>query len=424
MNSTVPRLQREIGLGGAATFVVLLTLGYFIFRESTPEAPAADYLSGSNAPSFLVLITFFLLSVLVDREFARAGQTLILFGYGLMILADNGSGSLTGLPIAGIGVILMAQYGHLATHRRAKVSIIVASLLGALLVQAIRKTPVSDLSIVTLDFVYSATAVLGLTVAYFFVIRDATLSVAGRQSALEAAVVSRTEELREQVRLREDAEASAQSSARRAEQLAAERLELLREVHHRAKNSLQMTLTLVENTELHSSEQMTTTVNRIRAIELVYDLVDASTDLSAIVLENYVELLVGHVQMSYIEASVRIRFNRGSSSTITRIEPTISLGLMLHEIVTVIREHSFDADGGTIELTQATSENDVVFVIAHDGASLENRTPLLSNSSAEFGLLPSLVTRLHASTRIDYDAGNRWELTIPKDVLLRSSAPQ
>jgi two-component sensor histidine kinase len=420
MKAARPRLQRDVGIGGFVTFLALLVGGFPMYLRLDGDRTLGTFVSEPLMIQLTVVCALFLASIFLSHRFARHLQVWLLLVYGMLTLSTADLDSLTGLLIVGVGVILAAQYGFFRTRPGLKLAVTTAAILGALLVQALRYWSDHSLSLSLLGFAYNAIAVLGLTSAYVIVLRDATSQVASRQTELELAVDTRTAELSTQVQARLEAEAAARESAAQAQALAQQRLQLLQEVHHRARNSLQMTLALLESMDPDSASasSMTETINRVRAIGLVYDLVDAEEDISSISLENYLENLCSYAQMGTEQSPLAIRFET-SRATYCRLEPAVSLGLLLIELMALLRQIRHSTHGATIVITERASTEAVELNLRLvDSLTGRRREPLAVDQGSS-GMVPALMERLHATLKSDDDSDSKWTLSIPRNVIVR-----
>ncbi|MDD3985872.1 MAG: histidine kinase dimerization/phosphoacceptor domain -containing protein [Methanobacterium sp.] len=121
---------------------------------------------------------------------------------------------------------------------------------------------------------------------------------------------------------------------------------LLREIHHRVKNSLQIISSLLslQASEFDDNliiEKYKESENRIHTIALIHENLYESTDISNINLKNYLEILIEDIMCSY-------NVNRDMIKTILDlkdyklgIETAILLGLIINELVSNAIKHAF-----------------------------------------------------------------------------------
>ncbi|MFW6260174.1 MAG: histidine kinase dimerization/phosphoacceptor domain -containing protein [Spirochaetota bacterium] len=415
MKAAVSRLQRNVGLGGFVTCAMLIVLGYPIYVSVDPERSLLTFVTEPLALQLMLLAAVFIASARIPHPLSRLGQVSVIVAFGLVVLSGADVDSLTGLLIIGVGVILAAQYGHFRTYSRLKVAWVTLVVVLALAIQAGQHWLSAGLSETILAFLYNATAVMGLIAAYVIVWQDATSQIASRQAELESAVERRTTELSRENQARLAAEQASLEAAEKAERLAAERLALLREVHHRAKNSLQMTLTLLDGMDVLSPESRDTTIDQVRAIGLVYDLVDASENLSAISLEDYLENLIAHLRMAENGTQTQIWF-QAEARIRSRLDPTVNLGLMIVEIMRLTRLSTIEP-GLAIMVSERLSDTSVQIEISYGGRPVPATIDPDADDVSTTGLLTAFIRRLHVDLTIERGQPNRWSLSIPREVL-------
>ncbi len=420
MESDVTRLQRNVGIGGAATMVGLLAIGLPLFLSIYADRTLADYFRTPQYYQFVTLVLFFGVSAFVRHRIGRIVQVASLLLAGLWNQMQSPPGSLTGVMIMGVGIILAAHYGFVAHGARAKMALIAVAMGASLLLQVAVWAESHPDRPLLIEFAYNSVAVLGLLTAYSLVIRDAAMSAARRRKELERDVSIRTEAYRQEVESRRVAEEAARTSAQEASRLAAERLDLLQEVQHRTKNSVQMTIALLESFDPNNPHDLDSIMNRVRAIGLVYDLVDSLEDLSSIPLEHYIERLVWYLQLSYHGREVCIRYEPGQSRTRSQLDATINLGMLLHEIVRTVVTYSLADEGGTITIRQETAAESVELVVTHGGCPLPAGIETDRTEGAA-DLLPAFLRRLHVGSTIERNATNHWRLSIPLEAIVKAA---
>jgi two-component sensor histidine kinase/type II secretory pathway pseudopilin PulG len=130
---------------------------------------------------------------------------------------------------------------------------------------------------------------------------------------------------------------------------------LLREVHHRVKNNLQMLQSLVRMTMRRLPEPTRPALNdmvrRIWAVGQVYNLLYASSEVATIDLAAYLDRLCGHLGNSLDDGSHRIVLTTDLAHVVADLDTAVPLGLIVVEIITNAFKHAFPGDrGGRIEV--------------------------------------------------------------------------
>lgn len=112
---------------------------------------------------------------------------------------------------------------------------------------------------------------------------------------------------------------------------------LLKEVHHRVKNNLQIISSLInfqlsKNTELSAQEALKETQNRVQSMALVHQRMKQSSDYSNISIQDYTEQLIDNIEQSNPNSSPTKNIIIDTKLTIN-IEKAIPFGLILNEII-------------------------------------------------------------------------------------------
>jgi two-component sensor histidine kinase len=126
-----------------------------------------------------------------------------------------------------------------------------------------------------------------------------------------------------------------------------EREVLIREVHHRVKNNLQIISSLLnlqsEKTEGQSVEEiLRVSQARIEAMSMIHENLYKSSKLSEISFKEYVETLCSYIASSFSIASRNISFDIKISPVNLQIDQLVPCGLIINEIVTNCIKHAFD----------------------------------------------------------------------------------
>ncbi|HET8725950.1 MAG TPA: histidine kinase dimerization/phosphoacceptor domain -containing protein, partial [Alphaproteobacteria bacterium] len=173
----------------------------------------------------------------------------------------------------------------------------------------------------------------------------------------------------------------------------AEKEVLLREVHHRVKNNLQIIVSLVnlqsqgfDNAELHQSYE--DLGNRIRALALVHQMLTEGPMLERIDLAHYVGRLTEQLRRFHLGAGQRIAVRLSLQPVTVGMDSAVPLGLIVNELVSNALIHAFpDGRSGTVTIGLADRDGRVELSVADDGTGFDGNVPSTG---------PGLGTRLVA----------------------------
>jgi|GEM_PF-4404725 len=199
---------------------------------------------------------------------------------------------------------------------------------------------------------------------------------------------------------------------------------LLKEVHHRVKNNLQVISGLLQlqtkkvNTpEMH--KVLEDSQRQIHSMALVHQMLYQQDKYSLIPMKNYVEKLVGQLMYSLPGKNIETKIEVGSIDL--GIDAAIPLGLLLSELMTNTSKYAFGPKGGSIKVgLQAVDEanlptNEYVFTYADDGVGLPKDYEKKLSETMGFRLILMLTEEMDGV--IDINGTNGVRVTVKfKDV--------
>lgn len=126
-----------------------------------------------------------------------------------------------------------------------------------------------------------------------------------------------------------------------------EKNQLLREIHHRVKNNMQIISSLLQlQTDAENDQRFKNLLeesqNRIKAIALIHEMLYSTTSFKYANFKEYVRMLVQSIVYSYSRRDVEIVFDiKIDDSVCFDIDTMIPLGLILNEVVSNSMKYAF-----------------------------------------------------------------------------------
>lgn len=177
---------------------------------------------------------------------------------------------------------------------------------------------------------------------------------------------------------------------------------LLKEIHHRVKNNLQIITSLLRlqsNTidDERITELMDTSLNRINSMALVHDLLYRSHDLSKIAFEEYMEKLLKSILDSFEAPGRNINIDVQVDGFEFNISTSILLGLLINELVTNSLKHGFsEQNNGEIYLRiEKVADNGYRLDYGDNGKGFEMIDDVDKIDSLGLSLIHNLVDQLN-----------------------------
>lgn len=143
-----------------------------------------------------------------------------------------------------------------------------------------------------------------------------------------------------------------------------EKIVLIKEVHHRVKNNLQIIISLLrmQRDELSSEEakeQFSEAINRIMAMSLIHGKLYVADDLSKIDVNTYVNELFDEIQ-SVFDHKRKIDIDTDIQIDALDLQTTVSVGLLLNELISNSFKHAFNHQStGVIRIEMRLKSEDV-----------------------------------------------------------------
>ena len=153
----------------------------------------------------------------------------------------------------------------------------------------------------------------------------------------------------------------------------AEKDSLMREIHHRVKNNLQVITSLLNMQQRAlkdpaAREAMSDTRQRITALALIYRALYQSADLRQVDVRSFLEELIAHLTAGEGGRPSPVRTELVADDLEIDPDKLAPLALFAVEAITNARKHAFDnAEGGLIRIGFHVSEAEVVLEVSDDG---------------------------------------------------------
>jgi PAS domain S-box-containing protein len=192
---------------------------------------------------------------------------------------------------------------------------------------------------------------------------------------------------------------------------------LLKEIHHRVKNNLQIISSLIslQSNRLDDEETLhlfRKTRNRIQSMALVHEKLYQSGDFTRINLAEYIQDLVLNILGSY-QSSERITLEMDCEPVWININTAIPCALIINELVTNSVKHAFPHDKtGKIIIKLHQRDDQIIITCTDTGVGLPDDINLLQTSTLGLKLVTALTQQLKGKIKILNTPGTSFEIYI------------
>jgi PAS domain S-box-containing protein len=199
---------------------------------------------------------------------------------------------------------------------------------------------------------------------------------------------------------------------------------LLKEIHHRVKNNLQVISSMLNLQAMHISDPAAQAVfaesqGRVQSIALVHETLYESQDLSSVNFAEYIHTLVTTVMQAQMHPDRNIATVIDSDGVLLPVSCAIPCGLIINELVTNSLKHAFPTrTSGVIRVSLHTREgNRVELSVSDDGVGLKPDLDPRRVTSLGLDLVYTFAEQLSAEVELLRENGTtfRFLFTVSHD---------
>ena len=204
---------------------------------------------------------------------------------------------------------------------------------------------------------------------------------------------------------------------RLAESLA-EKEVLLKEVHHRVKNNLQVIASLLRLqassfTDPAMSAALRESQNRVESMALIHEQLYGTNDLREVDLSEHAALLASNLFRSYGEPD-RIGLTIAVEKLPLGVDRAIPASLILNELVSNALKHAFpNGRGGSITVRGCARNGTVELEVHDDGAGVPENVGISTPKSLGLEIANILIRQLKGSFELDRSNGTTFRVSFP-----------
>ncbi|MBM3284914.1 MAG: PAS domain S-box protein, partial [Candidatus Aminicenantes bacterium] len=192
---------------------------------------------------------------------------------------------------------------------------------------------------------------------------------------------------------------------------------LLKEIHHRVKNNLQVISSLLNLQSRSISDPQFLQIlrecqNRVRSMALVHEKLYQSRDLSRINFSEYIRNLAIHLFHVYEVDSSRVRLKHEIEDILLDVNTAIPCGLILNELISNSLKHAFpDGWSGEVSVELKRQEDGkLLLAVRDDGVGIPEDTDIRNARTLGMQIVSLLVQQLDGCMELRRSPGTEFRI--------------
>ncbi|WP_255343955.1 sensor histidine kinase [Methanobacterium sp. SMA-27] len=189
---------------------------------------------------------------------------------------------------------------------------------------------------------------------------------------------------------------------------------LLREIHHRVKNNMQIISSLLnlqssQVFDKRDTDLFTVVQDRVKSMGLIHGNLYQSKDLSSINFNDYSNTLISELIATYaVNSNINLVTNIVDISL--NIETAIPLGLIINELVTNSLKHAFPDSKGEISITVHVKGEELELIFKDNGVGLPEDFNIENPKKLGLILVNNLVEQIEGTIKLEQRHGTEFKI--------------
>ena len=194
---------------------------------------------------------------------------------------------------------------------------------------------------------------------------------------------------------------------------------LLREIHHRVKNNLQIVSSILSLQGRYSNDPKIESAiregkDRVKSMSLIHQNLYQKDNLTGVDVQDYFTKLFRSLFTSYNIEPEKIKLTLDIAPLNLDVDTIVPIGLVVNELVSNALKHAFpEGRQGVINVRLKEANDHIILTVQDDGIGL-NSDELEDSDSMGYTLIDTFKNKLNAEVEIDGNSGTKITLQIKK----------
>ena len=180
---------------------------------------------------------------------------------------------------------------------------------------------------------------------------------------------------------------------------------LLKEVHHRVKNNMQVISSILNLQSSYVSDEYALTLlkesqNRIKTMAYIHESLYQNKSFTSVNFSEYVHTLVKNIVQSYSASAEKIKLALNVEKVTLSLDSSIPAGLIINELITNSIKHAFPGTRqGEIIFNLRTENNFVILELKDDGVGFAEGVDFENSHSLGLQLVNTLIEQIEGKLK-------------------------
>ena len=192
---------------------------------------------------------------------------------------------------------------------------------------------------------------------------------------------------------------------------------LLKEVHHRVKNNMQVISSILNLQSSYIDDETALSIlresqDRIKSMSFVHESLYQSKTLSEVNFSEYIQNIARNLFHSYGRPEGGINLTFDLEEVYLNLDTSIPCGLIINEVVSNSLKYAFkDRERGIVNIAFSKTKDDKLkLIIADDGIGLPDKFDIENAETLGLQLVTTLITQIGGVLEIDTSSGTKFSI--------------
>jgi PAS domain S-box-containing protein len=196
---------------------------------------------------------------------------------------------------------------------------------------------------------------------------------------------------------------------------------LLREIHHRVKNNLQVISSLLDLQSQYIEDQAALEMfrescTRVKSMALVHEKLYQSKDCAKIDFADYIENLISYLFQAYGVNLDQVTLELNIDEITLNINTAIPCGLIISELVSNSLKHAFpnNRKGRIYVVLNSEIDNHLTLIVRDNGIGFPENSDIKNGKTLGLQIVQVLTNQLDGELELTCDRGSKVKIRFPK----------